>query len=154
MKSEPVSQADPTLVNHQKYMEALRACDVATIVSLYCEDAVFMPPNEPSFFGRAEVKEWYDEYFQHFQIAVFSQTERDVTILNGWAVERWAYMISIAPVVGGERIRDDGRSLIVWRRDADGVWRMSHRIMNSIRPVGSGTSRFISKMMEEKKKKR
>jgi hypothetical protein len=40
------------------------------------------------------------------------------------------------------RIRDDGRLLTVWKQEADGVWRIAQTMWNSIRPIGSGTSRY------------
>jgi len=110
-----------------------------------------MAPNETTLYGRSEIREWFEEYFQNFQIMTLGVTERDVTILDGWAVERWAYTIAINPVSGGERIRDDSRWFAVWRRDPDGAWRMAQVMFNSIRPIGSGTSRFISRMSQKRK---
>ena len=107
-----------------------------------------MPPNEPSLYGRAEVKEWHEEYFQHFSIAVHSETEREVTVIDGWAFERRAHMVAISQVKGGERIRDDGRWMILWKLEPDGEWRISQAMFNSIRPIGSGTSRFLARMKE------
>ena len=69
--------------------------------------------------------------------------------MDDWAVERWGYTVAIVPVKSGERIRDDGRFFILWSRDADGTWRMSQAMFNSIRPIGSGTSRFLSRMLEK-----
>jgi len=142
---------DPILQRHQLSIEASRRNDVDTLVSLFCEDAVLMAPNETTLYGRSEIREWFEEYFQNFQIMTLGVTERDVTILDGWAVERWAYTIAINPVSGGERIRDDSRWFAVWRRDPDGAWRMAQVMFNSIRPIGSGTSRFISRMSQKRK---
>ena len=128
------------------------ACDVTAIVSLFCDNGVMMPPNETSLYGREELQEWHDEYFRDFKVVTLSDTEREVSMLGEWAVERWAYMVAIVPLKGGERIRDDGRFLILWHREPDGVWRISQAIFNSIRPVGAGTSRFLARVMQAKKK--
>jgi len=140
------SPADAVAANRQRYVEALKICDVATIVSLHSEDTVWMPLNEPSIYGRAELKEWFEDYFEHFRMITYSETEHDVTPIEGWAVERQGYMVAIQPTNGGERIRDDGRWFAVWKREADGEWRISQGMINSIRPVGSGTSRFLVRM--------
>jgi uncharacterized protein (TIGR02246 family) len=140
------SEADPIAARRETFVEAVKAGDIATLVSMYTDDAVWMPLNEPSLYGKAELKEWYEEYFQHFRIVTFTETEREVTVIDGWAVERWGYMVAILPVTGGERIRDDGRFFALWRREADGVWRIRQAMINSIRPVGSGTSRFLVRM--------
>jgi ketosteroid isomerase-like protein len=150
-ETEMSSQTGAIDASLQRYIEAVRTGDVDTIVSMYCEDAVLMPPNDTSLYGRAELKEWHEDYFRHFRVATLSETENEVVYFDKCAVQRWAYMVVIMPINGGERIRDDGRFLIVWKQEADGVWRMSQTMFNSIRPVGSGTSRFLARMMEGKK---
>jgi ketosteroid isomerase-like protein len=130
----------------EAFVEALKAGDVGKIVAQFCEDAVFMPPNETSLYGREEIEEWYGEYFQHFKITSLNITERELVVLDGWAIERRCHMVAIVPVQGGETIRDDGRQLIVWRREEDSAWRCAQFIFNSIRPIGSGTSRFLARI--------
>jgi len=156
MKETPISSevADPLASTHKLFLDGVRAGDITKLVSMYCEDAVLMPPNEPSLYGRSEVQEWYEDYFQHFRIVTIDETEREVTMItNVCAIERYAYMVAIAPLKGGQRIRDDGRWIHVWSRESDGEWRIAQAMFNSIRPVGSGTSRFISRMSERNRSK-
>jgi ketosteroid isomerase-like protein len=145
MSVEPLVQTDPIAEYHQRFIEAVKAGDIATIVSLYTDTAVFMPPNDTSLWGSKELEEWHEEYFADFKVVTFAEIEREVTVMDGWAVERWAYMVAIQPLHGGERIRDDGRFLAVWKRDG-GVWRMTQTMFNSMRPIGSGTSRFLVRL--------
>src|SRR6185503_19246318 len=91
------------------------------------------------------IGKWHQEYFADFRVETFAEIEREVEVFDEWAVERWAYMVAIQPLHGGERIRDDGRFLSLWKRD-EGVWRMAQAMFNSIRPVGSGTSRFFTRL--------
>jgi hypothetical protein len=46
---------------------------------------------------------------------------------------------------GGERIRDDGRFLAFWKSE-EGVWRITQAVFDSIRPIRSGTSRFLVRL--------
>ena len=140
------------MVGRQRHTDAVISGDVETIGSLYCEDAVLMSPNETTLYGRTEVKEFWQEYFEHFKIVSITETEREVTMIDGWAVERTAYTIAIAPIKGGPRIRDDSRRFALWKREPDGTWRVSQSMSNSIRPIGSGTSRFLARMIDRKKK--
>ena len=148
MSGQPASEKDPIAPLQESYLQALKTGNVEQLVSLCCEDVVFMPPNETSLYGKAEVKDWYEEYFEHFQIASLSMTERDLLVLDGWAIERRSHMIAIVPLKGGERIRDDGRALFVWKRETGGAWKIAQFIVNSTRPIGSGTSRFLVRMKE------
>jgi len=147
-----MSGEDPIADSRQKFVDAVRAGDIATIVSMHTDDTVWMPLNEPSIYGKAELTEWYQEYFQFFRVISFTETERDSNVIDGWAIERWGYMVAIAPVDGSDRIRDDGRFLAIWKREPDGIWRMAQAMINSIRPVGSGTSRFFVRMHATKNK--
>jgi len=141
--------ADPIAESHRRLLAAYLKGDVATILSLYGDNAVFMAPNEPSVFGKQELQEWHEEYFGAFRIVTADQTERDVTLLDGWAIERWAYLVAIHSLSGEDRIRDDGRFLHVWRLEEDGVWRIAQTMFNSIRPIGSGTSRFLVRLKKK-----
>jgi len=150
MTRDSAAVADPIAPFHRQYMQAVMDGDVQAVISLYTDDAVWMPPNEPTLFGKAELVEWCEEYFGDFRVVSFGETEREVTVLEGWAIERWAYMVAIEPASGDDRIRDDGRFLAIWQKEGD-VWRMAQAMFNSIRPIGSGTSRFFSRIKKQKK---
>jgi len=149
MQSTATETSDPILASRNTWTEGMKAADVAKIGSVFCDDVVMMPPNETSLYGKDEAMEWYQEYYEHFRMTVLNGTERDVRIIGDQAIELWTYMVAIDPVRGGDRIRDDGRSLTVWRREPDGIWRVSETIWNSIRPIGSGTSRYLARLKKQ-----
>lgn len=146
-----MSATDPIRAGHEQFIEACRNGDVDSVVSIISEDCVWMPANETTMYDREEIREWFEEYFEHFRLAALAETERFVTVLTDCAIERWAYSVAILPVQGGERIRDDGRFLMIWKREADGTWKIAQFIANSIRPIGSGTSRFMVRMLQRGK---
>lgn len=150
MSRAPLPNEDPISAQREIYIEALKAVDVNRLGSVVADDAVFMPPNDPTLYGSAEVRAWHEEYFQYFRFAAFTTPERDVTITGDWAIERLTYMLAIVPVSGGNRIRDDGRFLTIWKRQPDGSWKIWQQIWNSIKPVGIGTNRYMARLMQKK----
>jgi ketosteroid isomerase-like protein len=140
---------DPIGDSHRRWVSALLKSDVSEIVSLYGKSAVLMPPNDTTLYGRAELEEWHREYFDNFQIITMEALEREVTVLGAWAVERWTYMVAIQPRDGSQRIRDDGRLFTLWIEE-DGKWRIAQSMFNSIRPIGSGTIRFLALLKKRK----
>jgi ketosteroid isomerase-like protein len=147
--TQPAADAtDPIAASRNIWDEAVKAGDVDKIVSIFCDDVILMPPNDTSLFGKGEAVEWWKGYFEYFKVTVLYGTERQVRIIGDIGIEEWTYMIAIDPVRGGERIRDDGRSLTIWKCEPDGVWRVSQNIWNSTRPIGSGTSRFLAKLKQ------
>ena len=122
------------------------AADIRAIVSVYSASSISMPHNDSTLYGRKEIEEWHQEYFADFRVVTFAEIERDVEVFDAWAAERWSYMVAIQPIKGGDRIRDDGRFVNLWRKEEDGVWRSAQSLMHSMRPVGSGTSRFFVRL--------
>lgn len=142
--------SDPIAEYRRAYLEAIKAGDISRIETLLADDIVSMPPNDTTLYGREEARAWWEEYFQYFRLISIVEPERDVTVIGDWAVERTAHMITIAPKIGGTSIRDEGRMFAIWKRQADGSWKVSQEIWNSIKPVGAGTSRFMSRMIQKK----
>ena len=134
--------------------DAAKAGDIDTVVSLVAEDVVIMPPNDTTIYGRDEFRAWWEEYYQYFRIVAWSESERDVTINGDFALERSGYMGAVVPVSGGSRIRDDGRFFTIWKRQSDGSWKIWQQMWNSIKPVGIGTNRYMSRMMQKKAKEK
>ena len=145
MSTDSAVQQDPIAGLHQRFIEAVLAGDVPTICSLYADGGILMPPNDSTLYGKKELEEWHQEYFADFRVLTFTEIEREISAFNGWAVERWAYMVAIQPLHGGDRIRDDGRFLVIWKLEGKD-WRITQAMFNSIRPVGSGTSRFFVRL--------
>jgi ketosteroid isomerase-like protein len=142
--SSPPSTQDQVL-------QASISGDVSPIVSMFAEDAVVMPPNDTSVYGRDEIRSWWEEYFTFFRVTSSIETECDVTLVDDQAFVRTAFSVTIVPKQQGPRILDDIRSLTVWKQDPDGVWKITHWIWNSTKPVGSGTNRYMTRMLQKKR---
>lgn len=150
LSSQPSKIEDPIFEARQLYVKALKTGDIDLFLSLAAEDIVWMPPNDTTVFGRAEFKEWIEEYFEYFRLAAYTEPERDVTVSGELVIERTSYMIAIVPTKGTARIRDDGKMLTIWKRQSDGSWKIWRAIWNSIKPIGSGTNRYMSRLMQKK----
>lgn len=144
----------PSEIPNRRVLQASLSGDVDQMISLFAADAVVMPPNDTTLFGIDEIRSWWEEYFQFFRVTSSVETEREVTIAGNQAFEREAFSVTIVPKHHGARIRDDIRSLTVWRIQPDGDWKISHQIWNSTKPVGSGTNRYMTRMLAKKSAQR
>ena len=140
----------PTEIPHQQVLQASLSGDLNTIMSMFAEDAVLMPPNDTTVYGKEEIRAWWEEYFAFFGVTSSVETERDVTVASDQAFVRAAFSVTIVPKQGGAKILDDIRSLTVWKKTPDGAWKISHQIWNSTKPVGSGTNRYMTRMLQKK----
>ena len=54
---------DSIFVLRQAFNEAGKAGDIDTMMSMLADDVVMMPPNDTTLYGRAECREWWEEYY-------------------------------------------------------------------------------------------
>ena len=114
----------------ERWIEAFNRGDVETIVSLYTEDVVVMPPGEPSFQGRERVRKWMTALFERNTVAQ-SLANDEVVVSGDWAWMRGHFTTEITPRSGGVTVRRDGKHLVIWRREPDGAWRAARDIWNT-----------------------
>lgn len=105
----------------ETWMQASRAGDAATVLSLMTDDVVFMTPGrEP--FGR-----------EAFEAAAADQNDAriegsndvvEVQVLGDWAFTRNRIDMTFTPP-NGEPVRRAGYTLSRYRKDGDGRWRLA-----------------------------
>ena len=152
MSSQLSTKTDPIAPYREAFMNAAKAADVEALASMVEDDIVSMSPNDPTVYGKDEYRAWWEEYFQYFRLVAFSEPERSVVVDGDVATEISGYMIAVAPANGESRIRDDGRTMTLWRRQSDGSWKIWQTIWNSTKPIGIGTNRYMSRLMQKKSK--
>jgi ketosteroid isomerase-like protein len=150
MSTELSRSEDPIFAYRQAFLKAFKAGDVDGLVSLAADNIVCMSPNDTTVYGKDEYRAWWEEYYQYFRVAAINEPERSVIVKGDFATEYSAYMLAIVPVSGGSRIRDDGRTLAIWKRQPDGEWKVWQMMWNSMKPIGSGTNRYMSRLMQKK----
>jgi len=103
------------------WMQASRSGDTATMLSLMTEDVVFMVPGrEP--FGR-EVFEAVAGAPGAMQIDGTNEIV-EIQVLGDWAFTRNRIELSIRPPTG-EPLHRSGYTLTLFRKEADGRWRLA-----------------------------
>lgn len=108
-------------------MEVVNARDVDGYVELLTEDVVWLPPGQPALSGRRAFETWVRPFFERFSYA-FTLTEPDVRLAGDWAVERGAFTSTMKSLDGGEPQQHAGRYMVLWRRVAEGEWRIERYI--------------------------
>src|SRR6185503_321216 len=135
MSSLPSPKTDLIAPYREAFNNAAKAADVDALVSLVEDNVVAMSPNDTTVYGKDEYRAWWEEYFQYFRLVAFSEPERSVVVNVDTAIEVSGYMIAVAPANGESRIRDDGRTVTLWRRQPDDTWRIWQMIWNSTKPI-------------------
>jgi uncharacterized protein (TIGR02246 family) len=104
----------------ETWMRASREGDTATVLSLMTEDAVFMVPGrEP--FGR-EAFEAASRAMAGLRLDGTSEVV-ELQVQGDWAFSRNRIDLTMTPP-SGEPVRRQGYTLTLYRKDADGRWRL------------------------------
>jgi uncharacterized protein (TIGR02246 family) len=115
-----------------QYAVSTNAGDLELWLSLHADDVVKMPPDAPAIFGNEDLRANFKPAFDNFNTScVIYPEETQVSGDLGFA--RGTYSILITPKAGGETINlmPDGKYLTIFKRQADGSWKISHDCYNS-----------------------
>jgi uncharacterized protein (TIGR02246 family) len=113
------------------YVAAMNAGDWTRVAGSFAEDAVRIPPHEEPHRGRASIQTWLGG----IEELVSYELTRDVLDgSDGLAYVRGRYAITLRPAGAPGPISDEGDFLEIWRRDADGAWRVAEAMWNTRLP--------------------
>jgi len=105
--------------NTQTAVKAALARDFATWASLFLDDAVINPPNEPAVKGRAAIRTWLEKFPP---ITEFKLNNEKVEGGEDLAYVRGTYTMTITPPGAPGPVKDSGKFVTIVRRQPDGRW--------------------------------
>ena len=103
------------------WMEASKAGDLKTVLSLMTDDVVFMVPGKEPF-GKVEFAAT-SEGMKNVRIEGTSEI-KELKLLGNWAYLRNHLKITVTPP-NGQPMRRSGYTLTIVRKEPDGRWRLA-----------------------------
>ncbi len=127
-----MSSGDVEAINQLREREAaaLNAGALEDLPTVYADDVVMMPPNEPAVMGQEASQAWLAGFLETFAANV-EYTGSDVTFAGDLAIERYAGTVMLTPRAGGESVTETIKGIHIYERQADGSWRIVQDIWNS-----------------------
>lgn len=131
------SAADRSAIDagHEAFLAGMRANDCNALLAVLTADVVFVPPNTPQANGPDAVRSWCESTFAQVKTKAVAVSNRDVTVAGDWGIEHGVFDWTVVPAAGGGDMADQGRFVAIWRRQADGSWKLARDIWNSALPV-------------------
>lgn len=119
---------------NERWINAYRAGDYSSIPDLYTVDALIMPRGRPAIAGREALSKALGGLAAGRNVDIkFDIVELEVIGSFAWLVSRFS--VTYSTLDGSNKSETEhGRSLIIYRKDTDGEWRI-HRDMDSPAPV-------------------
>ena len=135
----PDTQADEAAINAiwSTYVSSLEAGDIDAWLSLWTEDGVQMPPNEPPVIGKSQLRARNGGALDVLTVEIHI-TNQEVGVTGDWAFSRGVYTATFSPKDGSEPIPVDGKFMTILKRQADGGWKIHRDIFNSNVAPGGG----------------
>jgi len=120
----------------EEFMRLIAARDFKQLTrNFYAEDAQFLPPNQAAIIGRPAIQEALGQIAAGLQKLTYRSDKIEVSGDFAYAIGR--HQLTIKTDSGAE-IHDEGKYLVVYRRQQDGTWRAVADIFNSDLPAAQG----------------
>jgi len=116
-----------------KYSAAIREGNVAGVVDAYTVDATLVPPDGEILKGRRAIEELYKQFFQ-MGMKDIAFTTIEVGGSGDTAYEIGKTKVRIQPE-GQAAMMDSTKYLVIWKRQADGAWKVHVDIWNFSAPI-------------------
>jgi len=113
------------------YVETALAQDWERWASVSEDDAIIMPPNQAPIETREARIAWTEGFPPMPSLTV---TPAEIVGRGDLAYVRGTWSFTLEPE-GASPIMDGGHYIEIWRKGANGVWRISRDIWNSDRPL-------------------
>ena len=139
--AEKAASDDPAQVRQSidqvnaDFIAGLKAGDVPRLVAHYDADATVLPNGMPAAHGPAEIQKALGDFLGAVTISDFQLTTTDVTVQGDMAIETGTTRMTMQPKQGGGKPTTDvGKYVVVWKKQADGSWKLWRDIFNSDAP--------------------
>jgi uncharacterized protein (TIGR02246 family) len=110
---------------------AFRNRDAAAMAALWTENARVLPPGQTMITGRAAVQAFWQSGFDQGAYDLFLESTEIASLGDGVAYEIGRNIVRVR-TADGSSIDVPGKSLCIFRRGDDGVWRADVDIFNAI----------------------
>ena len=115
-----------------------RAGQIDSVVTHFSEQAWQMPDGVPPLVGRAAIRQFWSQAAGWGEWT-FSIKTQDVLVSGNLAAERGTYILRYAPGKTAPKemsapTEDRGNYVVVWRKEADGRWRILWDAPSSVVP--------------------
>jgi uncharacterized protein (TIGR02246 family) len=112
------------------FTTAINAGKYADAAAIYAEDAIVLPPESDVIKGRAAIQEFFGGWAA-YKPTDFKLATVDVEIHDDIAIERGTYSMKITPPGATAPLEDNGKFMVVWKRQSDGSWQVYRDMYNT-----------------------
>ena len=113
-----------------KMVDALQRGDTTAMLANYDNDAIVMISGNPAWRGRSEIAAQGAGMFSAVKFSDVKFTPSTVDVAGDFAIETGAYEMTTTET-GKKPVPDKGKYVTVWKKQADGSWKVYRDITNT-----------------------
>jgi ketosteroid isomerase-like protein len=115
---------------NKRFVDLYNKGDAAAAAKVYASDAIVMPPNGSPVNGQSAIAEfWQGAYKNGVRNVNLTTTEFETH--GSYAHELGTYQLVVQGADGNVVARDNGKYMVLWKRNANGQWQWYRDIYNS-----------------------
>jgi uncharacterized protein (TIGR02246 family) len=133
-EKEPPPDADSLAIRAliERSTDVNNAGDIAGWVELFADDAVYMPDNSPPITTRDDLERIAVSSFGRYRHNIRIEPV-EIVLLGDWAFAQAHVTGNAVPRGDGNPVVVDMKEIALFRRQADGSWKIARLIANSNR---------------------
>ena len=125
------AKLDPGLLEaHYAYEAAINSNNTDLVMAMYDKDAEVLQPDGPIVSGHKNIRKWVDDYFKAYKTR-WKKVPLKNFVLGEYGFDEGIDTAVDIPRAGGKPIRSDCKGILIYKRQANGEWRIFRDIWNS-----------------------
>ena len=124
---------DTIAAREREWSAAFLAGDAAAIANLYTEDGAQIQPAGDPYMGREAITAGMKKQLDTLNVTAREDITEEVIPAGDYVVEFGRYTLTATTKRGNKPVTGAGRYMVLWRKDADGQWRL-HRDIGTEAP--------------------
>ena len=122
--------------NDARFSAALLKGDTATLANFYADDAILMAANMKAIRGHEAIAKGVSGLIAAMQPSSFKLQTEDVIVAGDYAIETGSFELTSKPASKGAKPGQDvEKYVVVWKKQADGSYKILRDISNSDQPM-------------------
>ena len=109
---------------------AVNVADLDGLMSIYGDEAVRIPPNEPPSVGKEAIQKSAQQMFDGMSPQEEKDVVEDVQVSGNLAVAHVKWSSLITPKDGGAPSNVNGNWILVFKRESGNLWKIIYSIWN------------------------
>jgi uncharacterized protein (TIGR02246 family) len=133
---KPSSEADAVRAVGQQWRAYYESGNYDAIPDLYTEDTMVMPRGRPRIVGREAMRKSIGGLAAGRRVDIAIE-EKELVLAGDLAWYIGDFTVTYTPPDGGAAMREQGRSLVIFKKGDDGKWRVHRDIDSPAPPLGA-----------------